>query len=298
MRYFNTAGPCDAVMHYMVPPLERLPDVEPLVEQRVHVVVHAPRPMGKTTTLMALARRLTAEGWYAALYFTCELGRVFPDDIAADERAIWYAAREAAVRDLPEELRPRPTVKSPPGTYLDRQLRRWSRACPRQLVRWPYTDAEGKRAVQHVAIELKVWRDRDKKGDPLPQGLVQLDEYLGRLGLDEGVLVLFDARSAAAPIEERTRIEETRSPAGGRLCGSPWSGETSIRSVCTSSLAEVHCISMSSCSLPSAVRIVRSLNVTSFAAAPVVASFAVKVSASAVVPEGSCFAWRSTVSMT
>jgi hypothetical protein len=85
------------------------------------------------------------------------------------------------------------------------------------VVRWPYTDAAGKPAVQRAAMELKVWRDRDKKGDPLVQGLAQLDDYLGRLGLDEGVLVIFDARSAAAPIEDRTRFEDARTPSGRKV---------------------------------------------------------------------------------
>jgi hypothetical protein len=83
------------------------------------------------------------------------------------------------------------------------------------VVRWPHLDAAGKRVVQREALELKVWRDADKKGDPAPRGLVQLDEYLGRLGLDHGVLVVFDARQAAAPIEERTCFEEAVT-AGGR----------------------------------------------------------------------------------
>jgi hypothetical protein len=85
------------------------------------------------------------------------------------------------------------------------------------LVRWPYVGPSGKRAVQRVAMELKVWRDRDKKGDPLLAGLVQLDDYLARLGLDEGVLVIFDARAQAAPIEERTHFEEKRTAQGRRV---------------------------------------------------------------------------------
>jgi hypothetical protein len=84
-------------------------------------------------------------------------------------------------------------------------------------VRWPYTESGGKRAVQWAAMELKVWRDRDKKGDPLRQGLAQLDDYLARLGLGEGVLVIFDCRTAAAPIEERTRFEEAQTPSGRKV---------------------------------------------------------------------------------
>ncbi len=60
-----------------------------------------------------------------------------------------------------------------------------------------------------------MWRDRDKKGDPLAAGLVQLDGYLARLGLPRGVLVIFDARADAEPAEERTRFEEAVT-AGGR----------------------------------------------------------------------------------
>jgi hypothetical protein len=46
---------------------------------------------------------------------------------------------------------------------------------------------------QVLGIEVKVWRDR--KSDPLPQGLVQLESYLARLGQDVGWLVIFDRRS-------------------------------------------------------------------------------------------------------
>ena len=85
------------------------------------------------------------------------------------------------------------------------------------VVRWPYVDGEGRRAAQRFALELKVWRDSDKKGDPLPKGLEQLDEYLARLALDEGVLVVFDCRTAAEAIDERTRFESMRAPSGRKV---------------------------------------------------------------------------------
>jgi len=50
--------------------------------------------------------------------------------------------------------------------------------------------------------------------DPLPEGLAQLDGYLGRVGLGTGTLVIFDRRPEAAPIEDRTRFEEVTTPAG------------------------------------------------------------------------------------
>jgi hypothetical protein len=64
------------------------------------------------------------------------------------------------------------------------------------LVRWPHRGARGERVVQREALELKVWRAG--KPMPLDQGLAQLDEYLERLGLDHGVLVIFDRRGGEA----------------------------------------------------------------------------------------------------
>lgn len=52
-----------------------------------------------------------------------------------------------------------------------------------------------------LGIELKVWRE--KKRDPLQEGIEQLESYLARLGLDEGWLFIFDRRKNALPIEER-----------------------------------------------------------------------------------------------
>jgi hypothetical protein len=80
------------------------------------------------------------------------------------------------------------------------------------LVRWPHAAADGTRAVQREALELKVWRDGGK--DPLPNGLAQLDRYLERLDLPTGVLVIFDRRKEAGDPEERTRFEAAVTPAG------------------------------------------------------------------------------------
>jgi predicted AAA+ superfamily ATPase len=72
MRRFNVAGSCDPELHYMIPPERRLPGAAPLVDRRAYFALHAPRQTGKTTTMLALAQKLRAEGRYAALYFTCE----------------------------------------------------------------------------------------------------------------------------------------------------------------------------------------------------------------------------------
>jgi hypothetical protein len=69
------------------------------------------------------------------------------------------------------------------------------------LIRKPYTGADGRPAVQREALELKVWADGDR--DPVDAGLDQLDSYLASLGLETGVLVIFDRRRHAAPVAER-----------------------------------------------------------------------------------------------
>ncbi len=63
-----------------------------------------------------------------------------------------------------------------------------------------------------LGIELKVWRD--KKGDPLSEGLSQLDSYLARLGEDFGWLVIFDRRNNALPLESRLSTQSTTTNQG------------------------------------------------------------------------------------
>ena len=57
-KYFNVAGPCFPADHYMLPALDRMPEVRRLVGQKAYFVVHAPRQTGKTTALKALAREI------------------------------------------------------------------------------------------------------------------------------------------------------------------------------------------------------------------------------------------------
>jgi hypothetical protein len=66
-RWFNTAGPCKVGYHYMIPPIERLPEARELIERMGYFVVHAPRQTGKSTTLMALTQALTAEGRFLSV---------------------------------------------------------------------------------------------------------------------------------------------------------------------------------------------------------------------------------------
>ena len=63
-----------------------------------------------------------------------------------------------------------------------------------------------------LAIEIKVWHPG--RVDPLPEGLLQLDGYLAKLGLKSGWLVLFDRRPGLAPIAERLATFDAVTAAG------------------------------------------------------------------------------------
>ncbi|MCB9745986.1 MAG: ATP-binding protein [Alphaproteobacteria bacterium] len=81
------------------------------------------------------------------------------------------------------------------------------------LLRWPYV-VDGERRWQTEAVEVKAWRDRDKRRDPVQDGVAQLDGYLERLGLESGWLIVFDARSEAPEVAERVGIEAREAGSG------------------------------------------------------------------------------------
>ena len=59
-KYFNIAGPCIPAEHYMLPALERVPEIRRLINRRQYFVIHAPRQTGKTTAVKALIREINA----------------------------------------------------------------------------------------------------------------------------------------------------------------------------------------------------------------------------------------------
>jgi hypothetical protein len=116
----------------MVPPEPLLPEARELIREGQHLVVYAPRPTGKTTTLAALAQNLTAEGGRVALLVSCERAKVAGDDYAAAELQILAAiAEEARRQNLPGEYQPpSPWPAASPGSRLHSSLSEWAERCP------------------------------------------------------------------------------------------------------------------------------------------------------------------------
>lgn len=133
-HFFNTAGPCKADIHYMLPAAERLPEARRLIEQQGYFVLHAPRQTGKTTTMLELARALTASGSYVAALVSAEVGAAFPNDVGLAEGAILGAWRGALSVRLPAMLQPPPWPIAEPGQRIQTALRAWAQAATRPLV--------------------------------------------------------------------------------------------------------------------------------------------------------------------
>jgi hypothetical protein len=133
-RHFNVAGPCNPEIHYMLSPLTRIPRVMDLVEQQAYFVIHAPRQIGKTTAMMAIAQALTQSGKYTAVLVSVEGGSALADDLDAAERAILQSWNENGTDRLPPELSPPPYAIGESGQQLRGYLRTWSRSIDRPLV--------------------------------------------------------------------------------------------------------------------------------------------------------------------
>lgn len=133
-KWFNTAGPCQPDIHYMLSPLARLPQLEQLIAQRGYFVIHAPRQTGKTTAMLALAQRLTASGNYTAILLSAEVGAAFPNNPGAAEQAILDAWQDDASFWLPPNLQPPAWPVSKPGRQIGAALSAWARQSPRPLV--------------------------------------------------------------------------------------------------------------------------------------------------------------------
>ncbi len=133
-RHFNTAGPNVPEDHYTLPILARLPTVRDLIDQKKYFIVHAPRQVGKTTTLLTLGKELTAEGRYVSALLSMESGAPFSSDPGAAEDAILGSWRTRARARLPPELQPPPWPDVKAGSRIGAALEAWAMAAPRPLV--------------------------------------------------------------------------------------------------------------------------------------------------------------------
>jgi hypothetical protein len=174
-RWFNTAGPCQEDIHYMLPPTVRLPDLERLIAQRNYFVIHAPRQIGKTTAMLALAKQLTESGKYTAVMLSVEVGAPFSQDIAGAEDAILGAWQRPISFRLPQELHPPAWPDSDPGQRIGDVLSLWAKSSPRPLVIFiDEIDALQDLALISILRQLRDGYPNRPKGFPQSVGLIGL----------------------------------------------------------------------------------------------------------------------------
>lgn len=174
-RWFNIAGPCQEDIHYMLSATARLPDLEELIQQRSYFVVHAPRQTGKTTAMLAEAKKLTLSGRYTAVMVSAEVGSAFNNDIGAAELAIigtWY---DTIADLLPKNLQPPVWQKEEPGRGIRAFLRSWAQSSPRPLVIFiDEIDSLQNETLISVLRQLRDGFTSRPKNFPLSVGLIGL----------------------------------------------------------------------------------------------------------------------------
>ena len=103
MKFFNTTGPCNPDVHYMLPPSDRLVDaqLERYIRHQLYWVLHAPRQTGKTTFLQSWMRKINDSSEAVACYASVERCQGITD-VKRAMPAICSSIRERARQnDLP-----------------------------------------------------------------------------------------------------------------------------------------------------------------------------------------------------
>ncbi|MDR1874885.1 MAG: ATP-binding protein, partial [Synergistaceae bacterium] len=101
-KFFNTAGPAQEDIHYTLDPLRRTDyeKISLLIDQRKYFVLHAPRQTGKTTSLLAMVKKINDEGRYHCVYMNVESAQTARNDVEAGIKTILSSLLSAVERFL------------------------------------------------------------------------------------------------------------------------------------------------------------------------------------------------------
>ena len=133
VRFFNTTGPCNPDMHYMLPPADRLQGAQlhRYVGDELYWSLHAPRQTGKTTFLHSWAKELNATGKVTACYVSVERCQPLNDIERAMPEACVAIQEWAKISGFPIPQ----AITEQPGSVLSSVLINWSEIiAPKPLV--------------------------------------------------------------------------------------------------------------------------------------------------------------------
>ncbi|MDR2179228.1 MAG: ATP-binding protein, partial [Synergistaceae bacterium] len=94
----------------MVDPLRRVDynSISTLIDQEQYFVLHAPRQTGKTTSLLAMVKKINEEGRYRCVYMNVESAQTARNNVEAAMKTILSAFDSASGQFL--------GIKQPPGS--------------------------------------------------------------------------------------------------------------------------------------------------------------------------------------
>ncbi len=136
--FFNTTGPCNPEMHYMLPPKDRLvgAKLERYISHQLYWVMHAPRQTGKTTFLQSWMKEINESGEAISCYVSVERCQQFPKAKEAIP-AICEAIQDYAKSFLekPSLIPKKPSNRVEHSSKLHRILESWALLCaPKPLI--------------------------------------------------------------------------------------------------------------------------------------------------------------------
>ncbi|KKJ01516.1 AAA family ATPase [Prochlorothrix hollandica] len=172
-KWFNTAGPCKSDIHYMLSPTVRLPELRRLIDQQNYFVIHAPRQVGKTTAMLALAQELTASGDYVAAMLSLEVGASFPHDPQQAGRVILSEWQQSLRFRLPENLQPSEWPAPDSSAQISTLLSSWAATAQQPLVIFlDEVDALSEETLVFVLRQLRSGYPNRPQGFPHSLGLI------------------------------------------------------------------------------------------------------------------------------
>jgi hypothetical protein len=151
----------------------RLPELKALIDGQNYFIIHAPRQVGKTTAMLALAEELTASGQYTAVMLSVEVGAAFPNQPDIAEAAILDAWQDASKFWLPSDLHPPTWPETAPGRRINAALSFWAQNASRPLVIFiDEIDSLQNQTLISVLRQLRDGFPRRPQGFPHSLGLI------------------------------------------------------------------------------------------------------------------------------
>jgi hypothetical protein len=135
-KFFNTSGPCDSEIHYLVQRPLNAASLRRLVDERKYFVHHAPRQTGKSTLLIDFCHRLNEDGGYTALYINVEGAQTTRNRVQECLKVILAEIKGAQTIMLPEAERfsVAPFLQSINESSLSEYLRSWAQYNPKPII--------------------------------------------------------------------------------------------------------------------------------------------------------------------